>query len=329
MTLESQSVFIVEDEALIAMELRERLTQLGYQVCGVAAHGERALEQIPGSGAEIVLMDIHLAGRLNGIEVAALLRKQTDAAVVFLTAYPDAELLRQAGTVEPFGYLVKPFQMRELHATIQMAVGKLRGERALRQANELLDQKVRERTEELAAANQALRDREAMLSGINANLVGTAVYRLVFDPNGKMSVTYVSPNAESLIGVSAAEFMTDADRFFQMVEPADLPRMYAAIADALRTKESLLIDARIRHAHGGIRWFQFRSRLIQVLPDGTQVRDGVATDITEQKQSEAALRQATQKYRNIFDNAVEGIYQSSVDGRPISVNRCARSHLRL
>jgi PAS domain S-box-containing protein len=151
-------VFVVEDEALIAMELSDRLASLGYSVVGTSSRGEEALEALgAGRQADVVLMDIHLAGVLDGIQTASRLRERTDIPVIFLSAYSDAELLGQAGKVEPFGYLVKPFEERELHATIQMALYKHRMERALREANARLDERVRQRTTELHTAQESLR----------------------------------------------------------------------------------------------------------------------------------------------------------------------------
>src|SRR5262245_1989610 len=114
-------IYIVEDEALIAMELSDRLTHLDYVVCGRAAHGEKALEEIPAARPCIVLMDIQLAGKLTGIETALRLRQQVDVPVVFLSAFSDARLVSDAVAAGSFGYLVKPFEERELHATLQAA----------------------------------------------------------------------------------------------------------------------------------------------------------------------------------------------------------------
>ncbi len=140
MSVKPERIFVVEDEALIAMELSDRLERRGYEVCGQAAQGERALEAIPESGAALVLMDINLAGALNGIETAARLRERYDVPVVFLTAYSDGRCLQGAGAAGAYGYLVKPFQIDELHATIQTALCKHAMEQRLRQSNADLEQ---------------------------------------------------------------------------------------------------------------------------------------------------------------------------------------------
>ncbi|MDZ4349576.1 MAG: ATP-binding protein [Xanthomonadaceae bacterium] len=133
-------VFIVEDEALIAMELQDRLQDRGYIICGHAARGERAIEEIPNSGADLILMDVRLAGKLSGIDTVRSLRTRCDIPTVFLTAFADGRCLHDAGEAGAYGYLVKPFQADEVHTTIQTALTRFRLERELRQSNAELQQ---------------------------------------------------------------------------------------------------------------------------------------------------------------------------------------------
>jgi two-component system, response regulator PdtaR len=115
-------IFIVEDESLIVMELEDRLTQLGYTVCGYTSRGEDAVTTAAELHPDLMLMDISLAGAMNGIEAAERIRQEHDIPIVFLSAFSDNDLLRKAAHTEPYGYLVKPFEERELHATITMAL---------------------------------------------------------------------------------------------------------------------------------------------------------------------------------------------------------------
>ncbi|MFA5907729.1 MAG: PAS domain S-box protein [Vicinamibacterales bacterium] len=310
------AIFIVEDEALIAMELRDRLTVLGYHVCGHALRGEVALEQVPASGADVVLMDVRLAGTMDGIETAARLHDLTDAAIIFLTAYSDDDLLRRAGAVEPHGYLVKPFEERELHATIQMALYRRRMERAIQEANERLEERVRERTAALEASGR-------LLSSINANLEGTVIYRMAFSATGQMRCTYMSPNVEDVFGISAVDFMADADAIFRMMEPADVPRVRANITESLRTGNTASVEFRLRRVDGSIAWLHFRSRLSERLPDGTQVRDGVATDITAAKDAEATLRESEERLAVTLQSIGDAVMATDTAGRITQMNPIA------
>ncbi|MBA3848811.1 MAG: hypothetical protein C0502_02300 [Opitutus sp.] len=130
----NSAIYLVEDEAVIALQLREILGQLGYHVCGHAMHGETALAQIPRLRPDLVLMDINLPGRLSGIETAARLRATSTAPVVFLSAYSDTATVADAVRTGPFGYVAKPVDEGELRATIEVALHKHREHEALRRA---------------------------------------------------------------------------------------------------------------------------------------------------------------------------------------------------
>lgn len=130
-------IFIVEDETLIAMELKDRLERMGHTVCGTAIRGEDAIGLITGIWPDLVLMDIKLAGKLDGIETAKRLRELVSVPVVYLTAYSDPAVLERAAGTGPFGYLVKPVGERELVATIEMALHKHAMEKGLRDSERL------------------------------------------------------------------------------------------------------------------------------------------------------------------------------------------------
>jgi len=125
-------VFIVEDEAIVALELKDHLRQLGYEVCGHAVRGDAALLEIPPARPDVVLMDIKLAGDLSGLDVAEQLRVVCDVPVILLTAYADSELSIRAGRTESFAYLTKPFDPRVLAANLELAIVRHRSQAALR-----------------------------------------------------------------------------------------------------------------------------------------------------------------------------------------------------
>ena len=124
-------VFVVDDEALIALDLRERLIALGYEVCGTAVSGEAAVQRIAELQPDIVLMDIKLAGSTDGIEAAQQLREYCDVPVVFLTAYSDSQLIDRATKANCYGYLLKPLKEGQLHATLKLALARFRARRSL------------------------------------------------------------------------------------------------------------------------------------------------------------------------------------------------------
>ena len=131
-------VFIVEDEAIVANDIRAMLKGLGYEVPPTAKSGELALEKIREFRPDIVLMDIHLAGKLDGIETAETIRSTSGTPVVFLTAYSDRDIIERAKISEPYGYILKPYDERELHSVIEMALYKHKIDHEMRKRGDIL-----------------------------------------------------------------------------------------------------------------------------------------------------------------------------------------------
>jgi PAS domain S-box-containing protein len=132
----TRRILIVEDEAILALGLQTRLELLGYEVVGVAENAPQAVELAMSERPELILMDIRLRGAEDGIQAATRIREQCRVPVIFLSAFSDEETLRRARLTEPFGYLIKPCQDRELHATIEMALHKHASETRLRESEQ-------------------------------------------------------------------------------------------------------------------------------------------------------------------------------------------------
>ena len=168
-------IVVVEDEWVIADDLRGRLEKQGHTVVGVFSRGEQAVEAVRADPPDLVLMDIMLAGAMDGIEAAAAIHECCEVPLIFLTAYADATILERAKPTEPAGYLVKPYEDRELFSTIEVALYKAEMERRLRR-------------------------RERFLRGVTASL-GEGV--AVLDGEGRS--LFLNPEAERLLGWSEAE----------------------------------------------------------------------------------------------------------------------------
>jgi signal transduction histidine kinase len=133
-------ILVVEDERIIALHLRQQLTKLGYDVPNTVSSGDHALRRIEEAQPDLVLMDINLKGKLDGIATAAAIRQSYFIPIIYLTAYSADETLARAAATNPQGYLIKPFSERELHAMIQVTLARCRNERASVVAQERLQQ---------------------------------------------------------------------------------------------------------------------------------------------------------------------------------------------
>jgi PAS domain S-box-containing protein len=179
------SIFIVEDEAIVAADIRETLTSLGYSVAGVAKSGELAIQEIAETHPDLVLMDIHLAGPMDGIDAAGRIHTGYGIPVIFLTAYADKALLDRAKLTEPYGYIIKPYDERGLQSAIEMAVYKHRMQQKLRES-EITTRVIMNASQDLlyliAADGKILVANEALaeLAGTSPEeLQGTSAYDLV------------------------------------------------------------------------------------------------------------------------------------------------------
>ncbi len=131
--MDKSKILIVEDEIIIAMEIAERLKAMGYEVTRIVSNGQMAIENVKKDKPDLILMDIMIQGNMDGIETATKIRSFSDIPVIYLTANADESTLQRAKVSDAFGYLIKPFEERELNTTIEMALYKHKMEVKLRE----------------------------------------------------------------------------------------------------------------------------------------------------------------------------------------------------
>ena len=151
-------VMVVEDERIVALNLKQRLVRLGYEISGMAASGEKALAEIERTQPDVILMDINIEGDIDGIETASRIPAEYHTPVIYLTAYSEQATLDRAKATKPYGYLLKPFSERELHATIQMAMARRSEDVATLESEQRLEKTVETQTTELQGAIQDLKN---------------------------------------------------------------------------------------------------------------------------------------------------------------------------
>lgn len=142
----SAKIMVVEDEPILAMDLRRRLEQLGHTVRHVISTGEDAIAAIEDNSVELILMDIRLAGAVDGIQAAEIIQQRHSIPILYLTAFADDETLQRAKITNSFAYLVKPVEDRELRSMIEIALYRHDQETALGESNRQLEQRMTELT---------------------------------------------------------------------------------------------------------------------------------------------------------------------------------------
>lgn len=127
-------VLIVEDDELIAESLGDILDCLGHKVVGTAPSGEEAVTLLKKTDIDLVMIDIQLSGGMDGIAVAELIKKEYDLPFIFTTAFADPETIQKAKSMGPFGYIVKPYGIKDIHAALEVAMGSYQTLQELKQS---------------------------------------------------------------------------------------------------------------------------------------------------------------------------------------------------
>lgn len=154
--MNSLRILIVEDDSVSAVLLQRSLEKNNHVIVGQANSGERALEILSQNPVDIVMMDINLAGQMDGIKTTELINEKYDVPVVYLSSSLYSDTLSKVVGTHPSGYVIKPFNIRELTVVIELAVYKHNKEKELQKLNNGLEEKVKIRTEELCQTNLEL-----------------------------------------------------------------------------------------------------------------------------------------------------------------------------
>ena len=182
-----KKILVVEDESIVAMDITNMLENLGYQTMGHFSSGEKAIEKIEKEKPDLILMDIILKGKIDGITAAGIIQKKFRLPVVYVSAFTDKEKLDRAKLTKPFGYLVKPFEERELNTIIEMALYKKNAEDAL-----INRDKIMEAVSFIAKQLQLMSDIKKRSSlilerlGKAANVCRVYIYKNHMDENGDL-----------------------------------------------------------------------------------------------------------------------------------------------
>ena len=278
--MSSGRILVVEDEVIVAKDIANSLERLGYTVVGATASGEEALLLAEQHRPDLVLMDIKLQGQLSGIETAERLRTTFDIPAVFLTAYADDDTLRRARVTEPYGYILKPFELRELHSTIEIALYRHTAEKKLRESEE------RYRT-------------------LQHNLP-VGIFRIA--PDGE--IISVNPALMRIFGAESESQLLNmrVEQLYQRPDrrPVNLRRL-------LRDGELAFLEEEIRRLDGETRWVQIQVSVMTDADGKPRYFDGSIQDITERRRTALALRESERKLAILMSNLPGMVYRCRND----------------
>ena len=285
-------ILIVEDDEIVAAVVSERLMKLGYQPVGRAASGDQAIALAGELRPDLVLMDIRLEGKMDGIGAAQEIRQRFHIPSVFLSAYSEEATIERAKLAEPFGYILKPFEGRELRANIEMALYKHRAEEALRA--------------------ETLRRRvlfEQSPDGI-----------LIIDPQTARFLEF-NTAAHQQLGYTREEF---AQLAIPDVLVQELERETQARIAEVTQKGRVDYETLQRTRRGEVRNVQVTAQLVSV--EGQQLYQCIWRDTTERKRIEDKLRETNAELARTTARATDLAAQAETANRSKSEFLADMSH---
>lgn len=276
----SARLMVVEDERIVALDLKHNLEYLGYEVVGMSARADEAISLAHSLRPDLILMDIHLEGTRDGTDAALEIRRSIHLPVMFLTAYAEEKILSQAENSAPYGYVIKPFELRELEAAVRMALARRRAELEVERASERL------------------------------HIAMDAAQLGVWEWDTKSGDFFATGHMERILGQVPTVLRDAADAFLQRIHEEDRH----AITAAIQAGYPLNATVRMTLADGRSGWCDLHAKAI--VSEGRTRIIGALRDVTERRCSEDSLRQASV----VFRTTAEGITILDARRRIISAN---------
>lgn len=262
------TILIVEDDGILAAYLDNVLSRLGYTVLEPLATGEEAVASLAGRGhIDLVLMDIELAGAMNGITAAEIICRSGEIPIIFLTGFSQDSLLEKAKVATPYGYLIKPVSERELAATVEMALHRHASDRRLRESQAFL-----EKSE--AKYRQ-------LFESLPIGIFRTSLDGIILDGNREMIAMLGCSSPEEVL----AHYMKLPGRLY--VDPARRKQFQYLLRKHGEVKG---FEIQARKKTGELIWLSVNARLKPDDASGETVIEGFAQDITQRKHSDDVLR---------------------------------------
>lgn len=261
--MKTESILVVEDEYIVAKVIEESLISLGYTIAGMVASGEEAIAKIEIEKPDLVLMDIHLQGEMDGISASEKIRAEFNIPVIFLTAFSDQKTFERALVTAPYGYIIKPFSANTLSTSIKVALYKYS-----------LDQKLNESEAKYRAIIENMQD---------------MFYRTDLQGN----ITMISPSGVKLAGcTSANELIGHNIARDLIVDQKDSEQFFLALKKKGSVNQYPLV---IRDQKGSLHHVTASSHLCYDTKGDVLGVEGILHDITDRKKAEDSLRQANRQ----------------------------------
>ncbi len=291
--MSKHNIFVVDDESIIVLELRQRILELGYAFAGSAGEGYTAIDQISRIRPDLVLMDINISGNIDGIETAKIILSKYQVPIIYLTAYTDSETLERVKQTSPYGFIIKPADEKELYVAIEIALSKSR-----------MEQKIRE-------------NEKSLLTTLNS--IGDGV--ITTDNTGR--IKRINPAASEITGWKAEEAAgLYTKEIFTLLEPKERKKVKCPVKLALETGNTIS-----REQHSILTRKDISERYISysaapIIDEFNEIEGVVLvfSDETESYKNRQKLIESEKKYRTTIENATDMIYATDISGNLRDIN---------
>lgn len=257
-------ILVVEDEVIVAKQIEKKLLRIGYGVAGKATTGPAAIKLATNEFPDLVLMDIKLEGKMDGIEAATRVRSELDIPVVYLTAHSDDKTLKRVMKTEPLGYLLKPFEENELRSTIEIALYKHKIDKQLRASEE------RYRT---------------LFEGVPMPLYRTFPDGTIIDANPALVESLGFLDFETLKNANAKSFYVDLDerkRYLELLERDGVVHDF---------------ECQFMRKDGSIIWVNINARIVPAPDEKIRWIEGSMENITDRRSAEDDMKRRLMKFK--------------------------------
>ncbi len=290
----NSKILIVEDEGIVAMDIRRQLEDFGYEVVATAFSGGQAITLANEHKPDLVLMDIVLKGDMDGIGAAHAISESLRTPVIFLTAYSDPATLRRAQATGAYGYLIKPFRPDELHASIEVALYKHQ-----------LEQKLKDSEQWFAKTLHCISD-AVIATDIEGN------------------IRFMNPVAETATGLRLAQATGSAvDQLMTLLNQTNRAVIENPVPKTLKSRQVTSMDCATLLVNQSGTEFPVEDGAAPILDDNGSLLGAVMVfrDITERRRMETLLRDSEERFHSAFDLASIGMALLAVDGGFLQVNK--------
>jgi PAS domain S-box-containing protein len=266
-------VMIVEDEVIVARDLAATLERSGCEIVGMERKAESALEKCETLRPDLLVVDVKLAGAMDGIDFVKALKTSMDIPVVYLTAQSDEGTLERIADTDPSGYLTKPVNHQELVANVTQSARRFKAERDLRETEARW---------------------QYAIDGTGDGL---------YDWDCESGKVFTSRRYGEMLGFAGEAMDFTFEWWNSIVHPDDIGTAKALLEDHLSGRtDGFVAEYRMRHVDGSYVWILDRGKVVEKRNDGSPRRlIGTHTDMTERRAMEEALRESEFAYRNLFD----------------------------